>query len=132
VDENGVTAVLVHNVCTTSSNAQILDSNMQANGIARPAGTAAHHIVASTSPKAASARALLKSFGMDINDADNGVYLPRGSASPNPSGMAVHSRVHTNSYYDAVNEMMSWARNAGEARDVLTYIKRQLQSGPWP
>ncbi|MBS2966452.1 AHH domain-containing protein, partial [Actinocrinis puniceicyclus] len=127
----GRTAVLVHN-CTTSSNAQILDDNMQAAGTVRPADTAAHHIVASTSPKAASARAQLASFGIDINDADNGVYLPRGSASSNPLGMAVHSRVHTNLYYDNVNEMMSWAQNADQARDVLGYIRNQLQSGPWP
>jgi len=127
----GSTPVLVHN-CTTSSNAQILDANMQTDGIVRPADTAAHHIVASTSPKAAPARAQLDSFGIDINDSDNGVYLPRGSASSNPQGMAVHSRVHTNLYYDNVNEMMSWAQNADQARDVLGYIRNQLQSGPWP
>jgi hypothetical protein len=127
----GGASALVHND-SCSTNAQILDSNMQDAGITRPADTAAHHIVASTSSKAASARADLQSFGIDINDADNGVYLPRGSASSNPLGMAVHSQVHTNLYYDTVNEMMSWARNANEAQDVLGYIRTQLQSGPWP
>ena len=73
----GTTSVLAHNV-NCSTNAQILDSNMQAEGVSRPANTAAHHMVASTSPKAASARAQLQSFGIDIHDADNGVYLPAG------------------------------------------------------
>jgi hypothetical protein len=127
----GTTSVLAHNV-NCSTNAQILDSNMQAEGVSRPANTAAHHMVASTSPKAASARAQLQSFGIDIHDADNGVYLPRGIASANPLGLAVHSQVHKNFYYDTVNGMMSWARNANEAQDVLGYIRTQLQSGPWP
>jgi len=98
----------------------------------RPADTAAHHIVASTSPKAAPARAQLANFGIDFNDAENGVFLPRGSASANPNGASVHSRIHTNEYYSYVNEMMSGARNSSEAGDVLNQIRNQLLAGYWP
>ncbi|WP_159025290.1 RHS repeat-associated core domain-containing protein [Streptomyces pluripotens] len=126
----GQTPVLVHNTC--SSNAKILGENMEAAGTVRPPETAAHHIVASTSPKAAAARQQLAKFGIDINDADNGVFLPRGSASVNPSGASVHSRIHTNDYYTYVNDMIGGARNAGEARDVLGYLRSQLQGGYWP
>ncbi len=127
----GTTPVLVHN-SSCSTNAQILGDNMTAAGTIRPAETAAHHIVASASPKAASARAKLASVGIDINDADNGVFLPRGSASPNLTGASVHSRIHTNNYYGYVNDMMSGVRTANEARDVLNHIRNQLNAGYWP
>ncbi|MER5259937.1 DUF6531 domain-containing protein [Streptomyces sp. NPDC002855] len=117
---------------TCSSNAKILGDNMVAAGIPRPIETAAHHMVASTSKKAASARAQLQRHGIDINDADNGVFLPKGSASPNPNGTAVHSKVHTNKYYDTVNYLMSGTRNADEARDVLKYMRAGMLAGPWP
>ncbi|WP_405618248.1 polymorphic toxin-type HINT domain-containing protein [Streptomyces sp. NBC_00076] len=127
----GATPVLVHN-SNCSSNAKILGENLEASGVTRPAETAAHHIVASTSPKAAAARQQLARFGIDINDASNGVFLPRGSASVNPSGASVHSRIHTNDYYANVNNLIGGARNASEARDVLEHLRRQLQGGYWP
>ncbi|MFE9439628.1 polymorphic toxin-type HINT domain-containing protein [Streptomyces sp. NPDC006602] len=127
----GATPVLVHN-SNCSSNAKILGENLEASGVTRPADTAAHHIVASTSPKAAAARQQLAKFGIDINDAGNGVFLPRGSASANPTGASVHSRIHTNDYYAYVNDLIGGARNANEARDVLGHIQRQLQGGHWP
>lgn len=120
----GKTPVLVHN-SNCSSNAKILGDNLEASGVTRPADTAAHHIVASTSPKAAAARQQLAKFGIDINDASNGVFLPRGSASTNPTGASVHSRIHTNDYYASVNDLIGGARNANEARDVLGHLQRQ-------
>ncbi|MGW1802960.1 polymorphic toxin-type HINT domain-containing protein [Streptomyces sp. NPDC001984] len=127
----GETPVLVHN-SNCSSNAKILGDNLEASGVTRPADTAAHYIVASTSPKAAAARQQLAKFGIDINDASNGVFLPRGSASANPTGASVHSRIHTDDYYAYVNDLIGGARNANEARDVLGHLRRQLQGGYWP
>ncbi|MFF3467684.1 ricin-type beta-trefoil lectin domain protein [Streptomyces sp. NPDC002619] len=127
----GETPVLVHN-SNCSSNAKILGDNLEASGVTRPADTAAHHIVASTSQKAAAARQQLAKFGIDINDASNGVFLPRGSASANPTGASVHSRIHTDDYYSYVNDLIGGARNANEARDVLGHLRRQLQGGYWP
>ncbi|WP_372339734.1 AHH domain-containing protein [Nocardiopsis sp. CC223A] len=106
--------------------------NLQAAGATRPADTAAHHIVASTFPKAASARQQLSNFKIDVNDASNGIFLPRSSASSNPMGASVHSRIHTNNYYACVNDLIGGARNANEARDVLSHVRRQLQGGYWP
>ncbi|MFD8230331.1 AHH domain-containing protein [Streptomyces sp. NPDC059696] len=127
----GETALLVHN-SNCSSNAKILGGNLEASGLTRPVETAAHHIVASTSPKAAAARQQLAKFGIDINDASNGVFLPRGSTSANPTGASVHSRIHTNEYYAYVNDLIGGARSASEARDVLDHVRRQLQGGHWP
>jgi hypothetical protein len=125
------TSVLVHNN-SCSSNARILGNNMENAGVARPADSAAHHIVASTSPQAAPARSQLGKFGIDINHHDNGVFLPRRSSAANPTGASVHSKIHTRAYFAYVNEMMSGARNASEARDVLGYIRNQLLAGAWP
>ncbi|WP_427153377.1 AHH domain-containing protein [Streptomyces sp. TRM70308] len=88
--------------------------------------------MASTPPKSAAARQQLAKFGIDINDASNGVFLPRGSKSANPTGASVHSRIHTNDYYAYVNNSIGGARNANEARDVLGHLRRQLQGGYWP
>ncbi|MGW0828685.1 AHH domain-containing protein, partial [Streptomyces sp. NPDC002845] len=117
---------------TTSSNAKILGDNLVASGVRRPAETAAHHIVASTSKKATPARQVLTKYNIDINTAANGVFLPKSTSAPNPNGRSVHSRIHTNEYFTYVNDMMSGARNRGEAIDVLNHISRQLQSGYWP
>ena len=60
------------------------------------------------------------------------MFLPRNASSLNPGGAAVHASLHTNDYYSAVNEMISWARNPTEAGDVLSYIRTRLLAGPWP
>lgn len=125
----GATPVLVHNTCSPS---EVLGRNMENNGTVRPADTAAHHIVAHSSPKAAAARAVLGKFGMDINDADNGVFLPRSSSSANPTGAAVHSTLHTNDYYDAVNDALSGAQSRQDVQDILGSIRGSLQGGAFP
>jgi hypothetical protein len=126
----GSTPVLVHN--SNCSPSQILGDNLVGSGVARPADTAAHHIVAHSDVRADPARRMLAGFGIDINAPENGVFLPRFLTSPNPTGAAVHSTTHTDAYYRTVNEMLGWARNADEARDVLGYIRNQLQAGSWP
>ncbi|KUO15386.1 hypothetical protein AQJ91_41725 [Streptomyces dysideae] len=75
---------------------------------------------------------MLAKYGIDVNDAVNGVYLPTGSKSANPNNTSVHSKIHTNDYYGYVNDMMAGARNRSEAIDVLSHIRRQLQGGYWP
>lgn len=91
-----------------------------------------HHIVAGNSPKAAAARKRLEDLGIGINSADNGVWLPRSSSSPNPNGLSVHSKVHTNEYYAYVNDLMSGARTKDEALDVIEHVRQQLIGGYWP
>ncbi|MFJ8041360.1 polymorphic toxin-type HINT domain-containing protein [Kitasatospora sp. NPDC096147] len=127
----GTTPVLVHNAdagCATK-----LRNALNAAGDLEPATPhSPHHIVAGNSPKAAPARAQLDRFGIGVNDAENGVWLPRGSSSPNPNGLSVHSRIHTNEYYGYVNDLMSGARNRSEALDVIEHVRQQLLGGYWP
>lgn len=107
----------------------VLGDNLVASGVARPANSAAHHIVAGGSQRAAPARAALDRFGIDINRSANGVFLPANRAVPNPSGSAVHSTLHTNRYYDEVNRLLGGATTRQEALDVLDYIRGELVAG---
>ncbi|WP_176738273.1 DNRLRE domain-containing protein [Micromonospora pallida] len=127
----GNTPVLVHN-CDPGS-AEKLRNALNAAGDLEPSTPhSPHHIVAGNSPKATPARAQLHRFGIGVNDAENGVWLPRSSSSPNPTGASVHSRIHTNEYYNYVNDLMGGARNRSEALDVINHVRRQLQGGFWP
>jgi A nuclease family of the HNH/ENDO VII superfamily with conserved AHH len=89
---------------------------LEAAGHARPPGSAAHHIVAGGAERAAPARAVLDRFGIGINDAANGAFLPSG----------VHARIHTNAYYETVNSALSQATTRQEALQVLEALRRGL------
>ncbi|HEX5749058.1 MAG TPA: SpvB/TcaC N-terminal domain-containing protein [Archangium sp.] len=106
-----------------------LGAALEAAGIVRPTQSAAHHIVAGSASSAAPARAVLQRFGIGINDAANGVFLPANRASANAAGAAVHSTVHTQAYYDAVNGMLSQATTREQALEVLSAIRQALLTG---
>jgi hypothetical protein len=74
---------------------------------------------------------LLKGFGIGINDADNGVFLTANkfTAWVTGSQTAIHSTLHTESYYGTVYNMLTSATNEQEAREVLRKIKYKLLSG---
>ena len=87
---------------------------------------AAHHIVAGNSAKAAEARAILQKNGVDINDATNGVFLP---TVKDVTESAYHPSLHTNAYYDEVNNLLSGATSKQDVIDILNYISDELKSG---
>jgi RHS repeat-associated protein len=117
----------------TRGSSVALGNNMVRNGIARPAETAAHHIVAHGAKAADGARAVLTRFGIGVDDAVNGVFLPRNLASANPNGALVHSTIHTKAYYNWVNETLGSATTRNAVTSRLEYIKNTLLSGrtPW-
>ena len=115
-----------------AASSRILGQNLGDAGFVRAGDTAAHHIVAGRAPQAAEARAVLDQFGIGINDAANGVFLPRNLASDNPTGAIVHSTLHTNAYYSSVNELLGAAGSRREALDALAYIRDQLLGGGMP
>ncbi|MFB9201104.1 polymorphic toxin-type HINT domain-containing protein [Nonomuraea spiralis] len=118
--------ILVHNSNPCS---KTLGENLEKAGQKGQSGEAAHHIVAGTDKRADPARKILDRFGIDINDAANGVWLPGGSKKPNPGGAIPHSRVHTNSYYDSVNDALGMAQTKDEAMDILGQLRRELRDG---
>jgi len=105
---------------TPSSRA--LGRALEAAGIARPAGSAAHHVVAGSAPGAAAARATLQRLGVGINDAANGVFLPG----------ARHASLHTAEYFEAVNRALAGATTRAQAEQILQSIARGLQAGTFP
>ncbi len=113
-----------------SPSSTILGENLEAAGKVRPPNSAAHHVVAGTDPRAAQARAILQREGIDINEAANGVFLPKNTKYAAPPAQT-HSTAHTNRYYDEVNLALSRAA-PGTVRDVLADIERQLLNGTFP
>lgn len=115
----GDESVLVHNC----NNASILRSNMEALGQYGP-GYEAHHIVPhgtyanrAAAVDLAMAQAKLDRLGIDINDASNGVYLPKGC----------HQSVgHTNEMFRDLKSALNAASTADQARAVLRGIGQEL------
>ncbi|MFD8500999.1 AHH domain-containing protein [Amycolatopsis sp. NPDC059657] len=120
------------------NSSQALDNDMQRAMRAqnsrwtRPTQADAHHIVPGGSPKSAYARSVLDRFGIKTNTAPNGVYLPSNLKSPNPDFSAVHSTVHSNMYYTAINRLLSQATSKERALEILEYIRTMLLSGEFP
>ncbi len=111
------------------ASSRALGRALEAAGHVRPPGAAAHHIVAGGARAAAPARTVLQRFGIGINDAVNGVFLPATRAAPNPAGAAVHSTLHTRLYYQTINRRLAQATTRQEVLDVLQAIRRALLNG---
>ena len=110
----------------------VLGKNLEAAGYARPEDAAAHHMVASGSRNASAeqSRALLDKFGIKVNDAVNGVFLPDSNDSSAPG--ANHRQLHTKKYYDAVLDRLQQAQSKQDAIEVLNGIRDQLLRNRFP
>lgn len=85
----------------------------------------AHHIVAYDDIKADPARKILDKFGIDINDIDNGVFL--GAPGSNSTESVIHnSKLHSEDYYNMVNDRLGQANSKEEALETLDGIRNQL------
>jgi A nuclease family of the HNH/ENDO VII superfamily with conserved AHH len=98
-------------------------------GVARGIGETTHHIVALNDRRADRARAILKKFGIGIDEGVNGVFLPASTKSPNPKGALVHSTLHTNAYYDRVEFALTKAKTKADAIRTLKRIRETLLDG---
>jgi hypothetical protein len=102
----------------------------KATSQARPADVCAHHIVALRDIEAENSRLLLFVWGIGINDADNGVFLPRyGKGLPGYPDAAHHSPHHAATYHLTVFYQLSRATEVESGRVRLRSIKSQLLSG---
>jgi RHS repeat-associated protein len=129
----------------------LLADNMKAAGKgARPKCQAAHHIVAGDDARAARSRSILDAFDIDINGAENGVYLPYANSSQGCTDN-YHNAIHTDDYYSKVQKLLERAKQQAEemarrqklspedtaslVRDMLKKaldsIGQQLQSKTW-
>ena len=104
-----------------------LRKNMENKGVEEPKyKNAAHHIVAGAAKLANDARNVLKSFGISINDAVNGVFLPTVKGV---SDAMYHTNLHTNNYYNEVNELLQRATTREDVIETLRQIAEQLLNG---
>ena len=111
----------------STPSSRVLRRNLIAAGVEVPNyPNAAHHIVAGNSAKAAEARAILQKYGVDINDAANGTFLP---TVKDVTDGAYHPSLHTDSYYRRVTELLSSAKSKEDVLDILNDIAEQLQNG---
>lgn len=90
---------------------------------------ASHHIVAGYSRKAAETRKILKKFGVGINEAVNGVFLP---TTKGVSPACYHPKLHTNVYYGTVHRMLKNASSKSEVISILNKIADMLLKGTFP
>jgi hypothetical protein len=99
-----------------------LSRALAAIGITRPLGFVTHHIVAVLDKRALPAQGALERLGIEINDAENGVFLPT----------LQHDHLHSNAYYTAINRALAGAKTKSEAEEILRSIARQLEEGTFP
>lgn len=96
----------------------------------RPVDACAHHIVAHRDSEATGSRTLLYRWGIGINDADNGVFLPsKGIGLPGHPNAPRHDPHHRAAYHVAVYVQLRRGRDVESGRQRLRSIKTQLLSG---
>ena len=115
-----------------------LGSNLEKAGFARPDDVCAHHIVARGEPDALPSRDLLYGWGIGINDADNGVFLPRYKdvkveALPNATH---HGTLHKSLVYCArVHRRLTNLPDAATqemGRKALRRMRDEMMQGTFP
>ncbi|EEB0648941.1 hypothetical protein GK256_25705, partial [Salmonella enterica] len=121
---------------------QILGKNMEKAGQVRPAHSAGHHIIPITMKDSQPAIKEMRFFGVNGNDAENGVYLPQAgvdsNGNPSPAVGLIHSGVHPRVYAIAVNDRilaLNLDKNdipAGKQKIIneLNNIKQELIDAP--
>lgn len=104
---------------------EMKDTNIRTSAlfIASEACYAAHHIVAGDDPRAQDARDILELYKIDINCAENGIYLKHIDPNSKQSG-AYHRIIHTDQYYKTVNQRILDASNFGGRTGVLNELQR--------
>jgi hypothetical protein len=91
-----------------------------------------HHVVAhgSKRPFAIECRKILEKFGVDIDHAANGVFLPAYKSSPNPKGSIVHKILGNNDkYYETMYKFLKDATSEAEVIQKLRRIGEALEKG---
>ncbi len=117
------------NAVRRGSSKKLADALITA-GIKRPDGTDAHHIVALGHRLAAESRRILAQFGVKIDEAVNGVFLPSNMKSSNPKNAIVHATLANNhKYYKIVEIALQEAKSQADVIQILGRIRKALLDG---
>ena len=108
-------------------------------GLKRPPKHASHHMVMKSPRKTwadkqakkalQKSQDLLKKHGIDIDDANNGVYLPHNTRQP-PANY--HNELHTQEYAKRMYQRLSDADKIGGKDEVLNElerVRREMEQG---
>lgn len=119
------------------SHSQALSGNIQlARGEMQPDATDAHHIVARRHHLAALARGFLFRWKIGIDDADNGVFLPKkpGANVPGLANAVPHGPLHSGPYHNEVTNRLRERRGeqASAAREELRAMRAEMIAGVFP
>ncbi|MBL0393036.1 LysM peptidoglycan-binding domain-containing protein [Ramlibacter monticola] len=112
------------------SPSQKLGEALEASGYRRPSDSAAHHIVPEGDARAADIRQRLKDWDIEINSADNGVFLPQKAGSE--AAGAYHPKLNNDDYYRQLERDFSGVNTRQRALDTLNDIRGQLLNGTYP
>ena len=125
-----------------SKQAEILAKNMAAAGMGiKPVGFAAHHLIPFSDGRHEEyndARDIMAKYGINLNDAVNGVYLPH--KSDNYIGGMYHPKIHTKGYALEVRDRLQEAEAAGTTfvekkqniEDALQKMRQDLMNHTFP
>jgi hypothetical protein len=77
------------------------------------------------------ARALMQRYGVDLNSASNGVFLPNAPDLPHVGSATVHSGSHTQSYarYVARHLIEGNPQSANDIALLLNELREELLNG---
>ncbi len=135
-----ITTSLKERLSASHSDAAILGAALERDGMTQQPLHEAHHIVPSSGGGADGevARRVLERCAIGINEADNGVWLPRTSHTSRGSGIVrsdaatSHDNVHTELYFrEVASRLVAAEQQGGEdrVRAELNLIRRQLHEG---
>ena len=106
-----------------SYSSTLLGKNMvRQSGIPKPPNTAAHHIVPENDKEAQDARDIMNKYGIDINGADNGVFLPTKNNGGVDPGIT-HNGRHPKDYTRIINQKIVQADLFGGKQAVINELK---------
>jgi hypothetical protein len=109
--------------------ARRLAAAMKRAGIFRPNNTVPHHIVAHGAKSAKETVKILERFGIGVDDAANGVYLPPTEELAKKMGSTAHNTLHTHKYYEKVYEELRHLTSSEQVERQLQSIAKRLMDG---
>ncbi|HED5889313.1 TPA: AHH domain-containing protein [Salmonella enterica] len=117
-----------------SGDAKALRENMVAAGKIEPNfKNSAHHIVMSnsTDSRMVALQNKMKTLKIDINSAENGIFLPSNSKVQLPAGNTLpnHASIHTNNYKQKVFNRLNPINNSSDFLNELNKINSEIASG---
>ncbi len=99
----------------------------------------AHHIVAKDAARAKKTAEILSALGIDIDDVDNGVFLPKNDFAKNNVSLKnayAHENIHTKAYYANVTfqvvEIFENGATKDDMKKLLRNIADDLRKGIYP